>query len=404
MIRRAALRVVRERLRAHPAVALLGPRQSGKTTLAQALRGRYFDLEQEPERLRLDLEWSALEAGRGLVVLDEAQAWPEAFPRLRSAVDRDRRRNGRFLILGSVSPAMMTQVSESLAGRLALVELTPFTLAELPRVPLTRHWARGGYPDGGVRGEDRFPRWQRDYLTLLAQRDLPTWGLPARPQVTSRFLRMIAAVHGQIWNASQIGQSLGLSYHTINSYLDHLEGAFLVRRLPPWHANIGKRLVKSPRVYWRDSGLLHALLGGVPEEDLLAQPWVGASWEGFVIEQVLAHLAQRDQLAESFFFRTRDQHEVDLVLDFGGEIWAIEIKLTASPRPDDLRRLNRAADLVGAGKRILISRTPRSTASGREVSCSLPWFLRNVLRAPARGSGSAQSRTRRGASRRGQKR
>jgi predicted AAA+ superfamily ATPase len=142
----------------------------------------------------------------------------------------------------------------------------------------------------------------------------------------------------------------------------------------------------------------------VPEDDLLAQPWVGASWEGFVIEQVLAHLAQRDQHAEPFFFRTSDQYEVDLVLDFGGEVWAIEIKLTASPRPDDLRRLNRAADLVGAGKRILISRTPRSTASGREVSCSLPWFLRNVLRAPFRGSGSAQSRTRRGASRRGQKR
>ncbi len=370
---------MRRRLRAHPAVALLGPRQAGKTTLAGALGGRYFDLEQEPERLRLDLEWNEIEAGHGLIVLDEAQAWPEVFPRLRSAVDRDRRRNGRFLLLGSVSPSMMTRVSESLAGRLALVELTPFTLAELPRVPLTRQWARGGYPDGGVLAGRRFPEWQRDYLALLAQRDLPAWGLPARPQVTSRFLRMVAAVHGQSWNASQIGQSLGLSYHTVNSYLDYLEGAFLVRRLPPWHANIGKRVVKSPRVYWRDSGLLHALLGGIPEEALLAQPWVGASWEGFVIEQVLAHLAQRERVAEAYFFRTSDQHEVDLVLDFGAQLWAIEIKLTASPGPEDLRRLNRAADLVGAGKRVLISRTPRSVASAREVSCSLPWFLRRVL-------------------------
>jgi hypothetical protein len=396
VIRRASLAVLRRRLRAHPVVALVGPRQSGKTTLARFLGGRYFDLEQEPERLRLDLEWSELETGRSLTVLDEAQAWPEVFPRLRSAVDRDRRRNGRFLLLGSVSPAMMTQVSESLAGRLALVELTPFTLAELPKVPLTRQWARGGFPDGGVLGQPRFPQWQRDHLALLAQRDLPAWGLPARPQVTSRFLRMIAAVHGQIWNASQIGQSLGLSYHTVNSYLDYLEGAFLVRRLPPWHADVGKRLVKSPRVYWRDSGLLHALLGGPSEEALLAQPWVGASWEGFVIEHVLAHLAQRDRFAEAYFFRTSDQHELDLVLEFGTQRWAVEIKLTASPGPEDMRRLNQASDLIGASKRILISRTSRSVAGEREVSCSLPWFLRHVLQEKStRDAGAAASRRRR---------
>jgi predicted AAA+ superfamily ATPase len=384
MIRRAALGVVRRRLRAHPAVALVGPRQAGKTTLARALGGRYFDLEQEPERLRVDLDWARLETARGLVVLDEAQAWPEVFPRLRSAIDRDRGRNGRFLLLGSVSPALMTTVSESLAGRLSLVELTPFTAGELGRVPLDRQWARGGFPDGGALGEGRYPQWQRDYLTLLAQRDLPAWGLPARPQVTSRFLRMIAAVHGQVWNASQVGQSLGLSYHTVDSYLDYLEGAFLVRRLPPWHGNIGKRLVKSHRVYWRDTGLLHALLGGVREEDLPAQPWVGASWEGFVIEQVLARLAQLDRAAEPYFFRTADGHEVDLVLDFGSEVWAIEVKLTTAPGPDDLRRLNKAADLIGADRRILVSRTPRSVAGRREFSCSLPWFLRRGL-----GTGSS---------------
>jgi hypothetical protein len=385
MIRRAVLGLVRRRLRAHPAVALVGPRQAGKTTLARSLGGRYFDLEQEPERLRLDLDWGHLERARGLVVLDEAQAWPEVFPRLRSAIDRDRGRKGRFLLLGSVSPALMTTVSESLAGRLSLVELTPFTAGELGRVPLDRQWARGGFPDGGALGEGRYPQWQRDYLTLLAQRDLPAWGLPARPQVTSRFLRMIAAVHGQVWNASQIGQSLGLSYHTVNSYLDYLEGAFLVRRLPPWHANIGKRLVKSHKVYWRDTGLLHALLGGVREEDLPAQPWVGASWEGFVIEQVLARLAQLDRAAEPHFFRTADGHEVDLVLDLGTEVWAIEVKLTAAPGPDDLRRLNRAADLIHADRRILISRTPRSVAGQREVSCSLPWFLRSGLRPGSSG-------------------
>jgi predicted AAA+ superfamily ATPase len=378
MIRRGLLAVLRRRLHDYPAVALIGPRQCGKTTLARSFRASYFDLEQEPERLRLDLQWADLKDARPLVVLDEAQAWPEVFPRLRAAIDSDRRRNGRFLILGSVSPSIMAQVSESLAGRLALVELTPFSLAEVPRVPLVRLWSRGGYPDGGVRGGSRFPQWQRDYLSLLAQRDLPAWGLPSKPQVTLRLLRMIAAVHGQAWNATQIGQSLGLSYHTVNSYLDYLEGAFLIRRLQPYHANVGKRLVKSPKVYWRDTGLLHSLLGGVGETALLDQPWVGASWEGFVSERLLSLLAQRDHPAEAFFFRTSDQQEVDLVLDFGAQLWAIEVKLTASPAPDAMRRLNHAADLIGARKRILISRTPRAVANEREISCSLPWFVRHV--------------------------
>lgn len=381
MLRRSVLAVIRRRLKAAPAVALVGPRQSGKTTLARTLGGRYFDLEHEPDRLRLDLQWAALQSGRPLVVLDEAQAWPEIFLRLRAAIDQDRGRRGRFLILGSVSPAIMAQVSESLAGRLALVELTPFSLGELPRIPLDRLWQRGGYPDGGVRGGDAYPRWQRDYLTLLAQRDLPSWGLPAKPQVTERLLRMLAAVHGQVWNASQIGQSLGLSYHTVNSYLDFLEGAFLIRRLPPYHANIGKRLIKSPKLYWRDSGLLHAVLGVGSGQALADQPWVGASWEGFVIEQLLTGLAQRDLHAEAYFFRTSDQHEVDLVLERGGRRCAIEIKLSTSPGPDDMRRLNRAADLIDAHSRVLISRTRHAVANARHVSCSLPWLLRHLGRA-----------------------
>ncbi|MDO8677314.1 MAG: ATP-binding protein [Acidobacteriota bacterium] len=378
MIQRAILPVMRRRLRASPAVALVGPRQSGKTTLARALPGQYFDLEQESDRLALDLQWADLQSGAALIVLDEAQAWPEVFARLRAAIDADHRRNGRFLLLGSVSPAMMVEVSESLAGRLALVELPPLSFTEMPRVPLGRLWSRGGYPDGGVLGEARYPHWQLDYLTLLAQRDLPAWGLPAKPQVTERLLRMTAAVNGQVWNATQIGQSLGLSYHTVNGYLDFLEGAFLIRRLPPYHANVGKRLVKSPKMYWRDSGLLHALLGVSSEASLLHQPWIGASWEGFVIDQLLTLLAQRDHRAEACFFRTSDQHEVDLVLDFGGRRWAIEIKLTSSPGPNDMRRLNTAADLIGAEKRILISQTRRSLANDREVSCSLPWFARHM--------------------------
>ncbi len=377
VLRRAVQALIRGRLRASPAVALVGPRQSGKTTLARGLGGRYFDLEQAPDRLRLDLQWVALQSGASLVVLDEAQAWPDVFPRLRAAIDQDRGRLGRFLLLGSVSPAIMAQVSETLAGRLAIVELTPFSLAEVPRVPLDRLWRRGGYPDGGVRGGKHYPRWQIDYLALLAQRDLPSWGLPAKPQVTDRFLRMLAATHGQVWNASQLGQSLGLSYHSVNSYLDYLEGAFLIRRLPPYHANVGKRLVKSPKVFWRDSGLLHAVLGLGDGQSLADQPWVGASWEGFVLEQLLAVLAQRDYRVEPFYFRTSDQHEVDLVLEREGRRCAIEIKLTASPGPDDMRRLNKAADLFGATPRVLISQTPRVVANAREVSCNLPWLAKH---------------------------
>jgi uncharacterized protein len=191
---------------------------------------------------------------------------------------------------------------------------------------------------------------------------------------------MLAAVHGQVWNASQIGQSLGLSYHTVNSYLDFLEGAFLIRRLAPFHANIGKRLVKSPKVYWRDSGLLHALLGVREGQSLADHPWVGASWEGFVIEQLLAVLAQRDLRADAYFFRTSDQHEIDLVLEGGGRRCAIEIKLTASPGADDMRRLNRAADLVDAHTRVLVSRTRDAVVNAREVSCGLPWLLRHLER------------------------
>jgi hypothetical protein len=163
----------------------------------------------------------------------------------------------------------------------------------------------------------RFPRWQLDYLALLAQRDLPTWGLPARAPMTDRLIRMLAATHGQIWNASQIGKALGLPYHTVNHYLDYLVGAFLIRRLPPYQANLRKRIVKNPRVYWRDSGLLHALWNVADERALLAQPWVGASWQGFVLEQEIGTLSALGRCFEAFYFRTRDGHEIDLVLDLG---------------------------------------------------------------------------------------
>lgn len=375
MLARVITALVKERLSDYPAVGLVGPRQSGKTTLARALSPVYFDLEQPGERLRLDVQWEALMEQRKLVVLDEAQAWPEVFPRLRGAIDADRKRAGRFLLLGSVSPALMHQVSESLAGRLGLVELAPLLAAELPRVPLAERWLRGGFPEGGVMGGGRFPQWQSDYLTLLAQRDLPVWGLPAKPAVTDRLLRMTAAVHGQIWNASQVGQSLGLSYHTVNSYLDFLEGAFLLRRLPPWLPNLKKRLIRSPRVYWRDSGLLHALLGLREAGELLHQPWVGASWEGFVIGQVVEWLAARGRPVAPHFFRTTDGYEVDLVFKLGRHLWAIEVKLTSSPAQADYARFNAAADLFDADRRVLVAQVNETIFNGKSGIASLPGLL-----------------------------
>jgi len=384
MKRRALSGLVRARLRASPAVVLVGPRQCGKTTLARQLGGLYFDAELAGDRLRLDLEWPRIVAGRELVVVDEAQAWPALFPKLRAAIDADRRRRGRFLLLGSISPGLMRHVAESLAGRLALVELTPFLVEEVGAPSLQRLWVRGGFPDGGVLGgRAAFPRWQLDYATLLAQRDLPIWGLSARPQMTTRLLRMLAQVHGQQWNATAIGSSLGLSYHTVNGYLDVLEGAFLIRRLAPWAGgNARKRLVKRPRLYVRDSGLVHALLGARIDDDVAALPLAGASWEGFAIEQLLGSLAAHGVTAAPTFLRTSDGWEIDLLLEIGQERWAFEIKLTTDPSAEDYARLRTAAELCGATRRVLLSRVPRPSRSERDWSCDLPTAIR-WLRAEA---------------------
>jgi predicted AAA+ superfamily ATPase len=377
MIRRGHFHsLIHDRLRRFPAVAVVGPRQCGKTTLARELAAGYFNLEAPEDRLKLDATWPQVMKGPFPVVLDEAQCWPEVFSRLRGEIDAARKKNGRFILLGSIAPSLMRGVSESLAGRMATVELTPFTLAEVPDPD--RLWRFGGYPDGGVLEADAYPVWADNYLRAMAERDLPTWGLPAKPLVTQRLFRMLAAEQGSMLNLSKLGQNLGLSYHTVSSYLDYLEGTYLIRRLPAYTPNLRKRLAKTPRVYWRDSGLLHALLKHAPGDDLFSQPWVGASWEGFVIEQILAAYVSRDEHIEAFYFRTHDGYEADLVIDHGRTREVIEIKLSSAPSASDQARLDVSAHLVKAAKATLICTIAEPIVTPQRMITHLSGYLRSI--------------------------
>ena len=385
MIDRFYRRLVAEKLEKYPAVSLLGPRQCGKTTLAKNFGGRYFDMESQGAALRLDSEWDRLMRGEELVIIDEAQCAPEIFPRLRSAIDLERKRNGRFLLLGSVSPALMQNVSESLAGRMGLLSMGPLTYSELSD-PLGTDcweslWLRGGFPDGGILDGSSFPDWQKSYLELLATRDLPEWGFPAKPQRTRRLLSMLAAVNAQPLNASELGSALGIDHKTVMGYCDFLEETFLIRRVRPWFGNINKRLVKTPRLYWRDSGLLHALLNVQNIDHLYNQPWVGYSWEGFVVEQILASLNLFGLSAEPYFFRTSDGIEADLLLDWAGERWAIEIKLTSDPTRTMIKRLQKASELLDASTQILICQTAEEIRSDSLLITNLPSFLNELAKA-----------------------
>lgn len=359
-LERLAEQTVSARLRSFPAVALVGPRQSGKTTLAKKLGSHYFDLEQESDRLRLDLQWETLTTADSLLVLDEAQTWPALFPRLRGTIDARRKVNGRFLLLGSVSPDLMREVSESLAGRIAMVELPPLSSAELTDDAQDLLWTCGGYPDGGVLDAgSSFPVWQESYLRQMAERDLPSWGLSAKPGQTARLMKLAAALNGGQVNASQLGQAINLSYHTIQSWLDYLEGGYLIRRLPPFFtANFPKRLVKTPKLCWRDSGLLHALLGLKKGADLFDSPWVGESWEGWVINQILNVRQSLGESLNAFYFRTSDGLECDLLIESGSGRELIEIKLTSEPSIADFRKLEKIAELTGATRMVLLSRVP----------------------------------------------
>lgn len=330
---------LREDLASNPAVALLGPRQAGKTTVAHELAQQsdnvYLDLESELDRAKLaSPELYLAERLDRLVVLDEVHRVPGLFPVLRGLIDRARRsgrRSGLYLLLGSASLDLLQQAGESLAGRIAYRELTPFNVQELPEAEHTRLWVRGGFPESYLaRTPAASLRWRQDFIRTYVERDIPLFGGRVGSEALRRLWGMLAHQQGALVNASVLARSLALDMRTVNRYLDLLVEMFLVRRLEPWHANLGKRLTKSPKLYVRDSGLLHALLGLPDEEALLGHPVVGASWEGFVLENLITAAGTS---ASAHFYRTSGGAEVDLLLNWpSGECWAIEVKRSLAPK------------------------------------------------------------------------
>jgi uncharacterized protein len=322
-----------------PAVVLTGPRQVGKTTLALEIAGgrpaTYLDLESERDRARLaEPELYFDDHADELLVLDEIQRLPGLFEVLRGVIDRGRRRgsaNGRFLLLGSASLELLEQSGESLAGRIAFIELAPFDVTEVGAEQLDRLWVRGGFPESFLaKGGEESMRWRRDFIRTYLERDIPQLGPRIPAETLRRLWTMLAHNQAQLLNAANLARGLGVSGATIGRYLDLMVDLLLVRRLPPRLGNAGKRLVRSPKVYLRDSGLLHSLLGIGDKESLLGHPVVGGSWEGLMIENLIG-VAGDD--AEPSFYRTSGGAEIDLVLTWrDGREWAIEVKRTLSPR------------------------------------------------------------------------
>lgn len=356
MIKRFLSRQLSSAIAHSPAVALLGPRQVGKTTLAleigQRYRALYLDLESEQDRAKLaQPELYLTDHQDKLVILDEVHRAPGLFPVLRGLIDQGRRvgrTSGQYLLLGSASLDLLKQSGETLAGRIAYLELTPFNVLEMGAFNADDLWVRGGFPESLLASDaTQSLRWRQDFIRTYLERDIPQFGPRIAAETLRRFWSMLSHHQGGLLNTAQFARNLGVDAKTAGGYLDLLVDLMLVRRLLPWHANLGKRLVKSPKVYVRDSGLVHALLNIPDKEALLAHPVVGQSWECFVIENLLACAAHKVQ---GHFYRTSGGAEIDLLLSWpNGSLWAIEIKRSLSPKLE--RGFHAAcADLVPARK------------------------------------------------------
>ncbi len=337
MIRRSAhLSRITRLLRQFPVVGILGARQIGKTTLSREIQKGWkrpchaFDLERQADVGRLADPELALGPLKGLVILDEIQRLPNLFPELRVLADRRPIRT-RFLILGSASPEMLRQGNETLAGRIAYYSLGGFSLDEVGMQNHEKLWLRGGFPDSFLAASNaKSQTWRQQFVSTFLERDIPQLGIQVSSTTLRRFWTMLAHYHGQVWNASEFGRSFGVADNTVRNYLDILSSAFVVRQLQPWHENLKKRQVKSPKVYLSDSGILHSLLGLNNGGDVEVHPKLGASWEGFVIAQVAALLDVKPD--ECYFWATHAGAELDLLVVRGGKRWGFEVKRTSSPR------------------------------------------------------------------------
>ena len=336
------LETIQSRLRDYPIVALPGPRQAGKTTLARLLAENspeaeihHFDLESPSDLTRLTNPELALSALRGLVILDEIQRMPELYPVLRVLADRPDR-PARFLILGSASPALTQGASETLAGRIYFIDVSGFSLNEIGSENLANRWWRGGFPRAYLARNDEASRqWHEDFFRTFLERDIPQLGIKIPAITLRRFWTMVAHYHGQIIQVSELARSLGTSEPTARRYLDILCATYLVRQLPPWFENLKKRQVKAPKIYIRDSGILHALLGIPNPDSLQSHPKLGASWEGFALEQILSVTGDRG----AYFWATHAGAELDLLIFYKGERLGFEFKYTEQPRTSKSMRV-----------------------------------------------------------------